>query len=239
MVRFLSGSFFGNSGLVAFFAIISSLAHGQAQINQRSEIGFGIGTFNYTGDIARNYNFAFSRPAATVFYRHNLSKVVSFKTALTGGKISATDARAGIDAFTLKRNASFNITLIEVSGVFEYHFLDWREDKRKLRFTPYLFAGIGLFTFSGNSPKNAEYSSVQASIPFGGGIKYVLNPNWYIGIEFGIRKTFFDYLDNVSGGDPKYKNYNYGNAFDFDNYYFLGISLTRTFYDIPCPRSPY
>ncbi len=215
-------------GLVAF-----------GQLSQRSELGFGIGTFNYTGDLVRTYDFAFSKPAATVLYRLNLSKVISVRTSLTGGKVGASDKAHPIDPFAAKRNASFNVFLMELSGVFEYHFLDWREEKRHLRFTPYLFAGLGLFSITGNSNKPAEYSNVQMSIPFGGGVKYVLNPKWYVALDIGIRKTFFDYLDNVSGGNPKYKNYQYGSAEDLDTFYFIGVTLTRTFYDIPCPKSPY
>ncbi len=206
-------------------------------IAQRSEIGFGIGTFNYTGDLVRNYNFKYSKPAATVFYRSNLSKVVSFRAAFTAGKIGASEKP--IDAFAVNRNASFNLFLLEASTVMEYHFLNWRETKRFVRFTPYLFAGLGLFGISGNAQKNAEYSNVQGSIPFGAGVKYIYNPKWYLSLEFGIRKTFFDYLDNISAGDPRDKNYQYGNPNDNDNYYFLGITLTRTFYSIPCPANPY
>src|SRR3954471_6732378 len=86
---------------------------------QRSEIGFGIGTFNYTGDLVRTYDFRFSKPAATVFYRSNLSKVVSFRVALTGGKIGASDKRP-IDPFSTQRRASFNLFLMEASTVMEY-----------------------------------------------------------------------------------------------------------------------
>ena len=223
--------------LTAFILIIQGKV--DAQILQRSEVGFGLGTFNYTGDLVRSYNFAFSQPAATVIYRSNVSKVVSFRASFTAGKLSASDTRAPIDAFAAQRKASFNIFLTELSGVYEYHFLDWREDRRWLRFTPYLFAGLGLFTISGTPNKTVQYSNVQMSIPFGGGIKYVLNPKYYLALEFGVRKTFFDYLDNVSDGDPSQKNYQYGNKFDYDTYYFLGISITKTFYDIPCPRNPY
>lgn len=214
-------------------------ASAQQMLNQRSEVGFGLGTFNYTGDLVRTYNFAFSKPAATVFYRSNISNVISLRTSITGGKIGATDKRNPIDAFAATRDASFNLFLLEGSAAFEYHFLDWRDNTRKLRFTPYLFAGVALFGFSGVQQKNAEYSTVQMAIPFGGGVKYVLNPKYYIAFEIGIRKTFFDYLDNISDGDPAYKNYQYGNAFDTDNYFFTGITLTYTFYDIPCPSSPY
>jgi len=219
-----------------FFLVVFSLFV-SSSIAQRSEIGFGLGTFNYTGDLVRTYNFKYSKPAGTVFYRSNLSKVVSFRVGVTAGKIGASEVP--IDPFATQRNASFDLFLLEASTVMEYHFLNWRDTKRFVRFTPYLFAGLGLFGISGNAEKNDEYSTVQASIPFGAGVKYIYNPKWYISLEFGIRKTFFDYLDNISAGDPRDKNYQYGNPNDNDNYYFLGITLTRTFYNIPCPTNPY
>ncbi len=206
-------------------------------IAQRSEVGIGVGTFNYTGDLVRTYNFKYSKPAGTVFYRSNLSKVVSFRTAITGGQLSASEKP--IDLFASTRNASFDLFLLEVSTVMEYHFLNWRDTKRFVRFTPYLMGGIALFGMSGNVQKNAEYSNVQASIPFGGGVKYIYNPKWYFALEFGVRKTFFDYLDNISAGDARNKNYQYGNPNDNDAYYFIGLSITRTFYNIPCPTNPY
>lgn len=219
--------------------LIQLATSSHAQLSQRSEVGVGLGTFTYTGDLVRNYNFGFSKPAATVFYRSNISHVISMRTSLTGGKLSASDARHPIDAFGAKRDYSFDVFVLEASVAFEYHFLDWKDSKRKLRFTPYLFGGFGLFSFSGNKTKTAEYSNVQPVIPFGGGIKYVLNPKYYLSLEFGIRKTMFDYLDNISDGNPAFKNYQYGNRFDNDAYYFLGITITRTFYDIPCPTNPY
>jgi hypothetical protein len=147
---------------------------------QRSEVGFGIGTFNYTGDLVRTYNFKYSRPAVTAFYRSNISSVVSFRAALTGGQLSASEKP--IDAFASQRDASFDLFLMEASTVMEYHFLNWRDTKRFVRFTPYLFGGLGLFGFSGNGDKTAEYSNVQAMIPFGVGVKYVYTPKWYFGL---------------------------------------------------------
>lgn len=210
-----------------------------SQLSQKSEVGGGFGALTYSGDLVRNFNLLTSKPSATIFYRRNLNKVVSFKIGMTFGKIGASDKRRPIDVFATQRSYSFNLTMMEAAGTFEYHFVDWRDDKRRLRITPYLFGGAGLFVFSGNKAKPTEYSNLQVCIPFGGGVKYVLNPKWYIAAEFGVRKTFFDYLDNVSGTDPSYKTFNTGNSFDNDTYYFVGLTLTRTFYDIPCPVSPY
>lgn len=212
----------------------------KAQIRQRSEVGGGIGTFNYTGDLVRTYNIRYSRPGATVFYRHNFSHVVSVRTGLTFGRVAASDLKDPIDLAAKERGASFDIGLLELAPIFEYHFIDWKDAKRRIRYTPYLFAGAGLFVFSGNKEKPEAYSNVQASIPLGGGFKYILNPHWYLGLEIGIRKTFFDYLDNVSDrARPQKRPLESGNPYDKDNYFFIGFSLTRTFYDIPCATSPY
>jgi len=219
-------------GLFSFFL-------SEAQISQRTEIGGGLGVFNYTGDLVRTYDLTTSKPAATFFYRSNISKVISFRTSFTGGQLAASDQNSPIDLFAAKRAASFDFFLLELSGVFEYHFLDWRDDKRRLRFTPYLFSGVALFGIAGAPNKTAPYSNVQMAIPIGGGMKYVLNPRYYISFEIGIRKTFFDYLDNISSGTQSFKNYQYGNPNDTDNYFFSGITLTYTFYDIPCAKNPY
>jgi hypothetical protein len=222
-------------GLLIVTVIICSIPAARAQ---RSELGFGIGTFTYTGDLVRNYNLKYSKPAATVLYRSNLNKIVSFRAAITAGKLGATEKP--IDAFAATRGASFDIFLIEGSVGVEYHFLNWRDHKMPLRYSPYLFGGLALFGISGNDAKPTEYSNVQGAIPFGGGFKYIVNPRWYVAFEIGIRKTFFDYLDNVSDfKDQTNKNYQYANPNDNDNYFFVGITLTRTFYDIPCPTNPY
>jgi hypothetical protein len=230
-----------------FFLMLISL-NGFGQLRQQIEVGGGLGTLNYTGDLSRTYNFSFSRPAATVFYRYNLSHVISLKTGFTFGSLAASDKTNPIDAAAGVRNASFKVSLAELAPVFEYHFLDWRDARNKVKFTPYLFTGLGMFFFSRHktNPSGASYSNVQLSLPVGGGIKYVISPYWYVAAEFGIRKTFFDELDNVSGGLRSRKTvsggqyaFPFGNKYDLDNYFFLGFTLSHTFYQIPCASAPY
>jgi len=225
--------------LASMFLSAETSAQQRATLSQKSEVGGGIGTLNYAGDLVRFYNPAFSSPAFTGFYRYNISSVVSFRAGLTGGKLRASDKSHPIDAFATQRGYSFNITVVEASTVFEYHFLDWRDSKRKLRFTPYLMTGLVMFGISGVATKNGEYSNVQLGIPIGGGVKYVLNPKWYMAFEIASRRLTFDYLDNISDNDPTLKNYQYGNRYDNDSYFFMGLTITRTFYDIPCPKNPY
>ena len=215
---------------------------------QRTELGFGIGGLNYTGDLVRNYNFKFIKPAATGLFRANLNKALSFRASIVAGQLGADDTTQPIDRFAVSRDSSFtangsssafDIFLFEASAVMEYHFLDWRSEKSMIRWTPYLFAGFAVFGVSGQGEKPVEYSDIQPAIPFGVGIKYILNPKWYLGVEFGARKIFFDHLDNISDGNQGIKNFQYGNPNDDDAYYFLGITLTHSFYTIPCPTSPY
>jgi len=42
------------------------------------------------------------------------------------------------------------------------------------------------------------YSRIQIAIPYGIGLKYGYQRNWSFGFELGIRKTFTDYIDDVS-----------------------------------------
>lgn len=47
-------------------------------------------------------------------------------------------------------------------------------------------------------PGREQYSNWQFVIPFGIGMKYTLDKRSSIGIEYGLRKTFTDYMDDVS-----------------------------------------
>jgi len=87
-----------------------------------------------------------------------------------------------------------------------------------IHISSYLFAGIGGFYFNpkakydgkwyqlkplstegeGLIPTRKEYNLVQLCIPFGIGFKYAINEKWTVGFEYGYRKTFTDYIDDVS-----------------------------------------
>lgn len=224
-----------NISLIFFSTIFWIFANSDSSYAQIDEVGFALGGLSYSGDISRGYKLLANRPGGSFFIRSNANDHLSWKFAITGGKIASSELDNPIDPFGGQRGASFNITAIELSTSIEYHFLKFKSESTRTRWSPYFTAGVGLLAISGNSDKPVPYSSFQPAIPIGLGIKYVLNPKWMIGLEFVGRKMFFDYLDNVSEGDPLKKNYQYGNWYDSDSYYFLGFSLTYAFYRIPCP----
>ncbi len=205
--------------------------------SQKTEIGGGIGVLSYTGDLSRNALTNPIKPGATVFYRYNMRDHISLKLSFVAGGLSGTDSKP-IDAFSVARTASFNIFLFEFAAGIEYYFLDFRSKNAPQNWSPYFYGGLGLFGMAGHKNKSATYSSVQMAIPLAFGVRYRASPKWSFSVEAGIRATLFDYLDNYSEGDLFVKNYKYGNPEDNDKYYFAGVSLSYTFYNVICPTLP-
>lgn len=202
---------------------------------QRYEVGLGIGGLTYTGDMVRDYRIENNRPGGMLLFRYNVNNYLTLRGHFMGGALYGNDNKP-IDAFADARNApDFTISVLELAGMVEYYFLDYKEDINLLRWSPYFFIGLGTSWFGQHQNPKESYSSFQPVIPFGLGFKYLLNREWSIGIEGGARKTFFDYIDNLSGGDLVYKDLQYGNQYDKDWYYFVGFTVSYTFYTIPCP----
>jgi hypothetical protein len=119
-------------------------------------------------------------------------------------------------------------------GISGFYFLDYKHPHTNVYFSPYFFAGFGIFRFFGYDDTRGDFGRLQPIIPFGVGIKQLIGKRYAAAIEFGLRKTFFDYLDSVSDADVTVKNYQYGNPNSNDWYYFTGISVTYILYEIPC-----
>ncbi len=123
------------------------------------------------------------------------------------------------------RNLSFRSYITDVTALAEIHpmyiFVDWpAKDNPPPRFSPYLLGGIGYFSFNPQTkvgrrwidlqPLHTEgqgfseysdrknYKLGQFMIPIGGGIKYDLSPLMNLRAEFLYRKTFTDYIDDLS-----------------------------------------
>lgn len=199
------------------------------------EFGGGIGASHYTGDLVHYPHLSMTRPGVTGLLRLNLSNIVSFKTALTFMQLVGSDDDF-YDALGEVRQYSFNHRILELSSVFEYHFLPYRSDKTYIKWSPYAFLGIGFANIEGVKTTYEDFSKIQLVIPMGAGVKYELTKQLTLGLEIGARKTFFDYLDGISEGDVRFKNnYNFGNPNDNDWYFYTGINLTYVLYKIPCP----
>lgn len=198
---------------------------------QFMEFGGGLGSMNYAGDLVRGYSFSTSSLAGTAFYRMNFSEIFTIRLGLTIGNLQGSETP--IDPFAVERGHSFSESMIELSSVFEYHFLDFKTADAPVNYSPYIFGGVAVMRY--NAPTDEEVGRFQFSLPMGVGFKYLIQKKYTIGIEAGARKTFFDYLDGISDGDVSNKNYQYGNPKDDDWYFYSGISFSITLFNVPCP----
>lgn len=145
---------------------------------------------------------------------------------ITGDDSKATENRNDPDArFRYHRNMNFVNDIFEGSGVVIVDLIENRNNYLKRPdFVPYVFAGLAGFHHNprgevkgdGSAPvpsdltageyyalhslrtEGVKYSLWQFSIPFGGGVRYRINRNFDAALEVGWRKTFTDYLDDVS-----------------------------------------
>ena len=218
-----------------FFVLLFFLV--QAAYAQKYEIGVGIGGLNYTGDIAKDSRFLNTRPAATFLYRNNISRSISHRITLTGGRLTSSDEDASDPVLGGQRNAGFGVTLVEVGTAFEYNFLDFRKEDSQIDWSPYFFLGVSFFYFSGSDDLNNNYSSFQPAIPLGVGVKWNATKRLNFEFEVGVRNTFYDLLDNISEGDLNDRNFQFGNGVDKDTFYYSGFTVTYTLFTVPCPHT--
>lgn len=191
----------------------------KAQFIDRSEIGIIAGGGNYFGDINPKYNFYNTNLMIGGIYRYNFDARWVLKASAIFGKVGAYDSD-----FDNIRNLSFESKINEFALTCEFNFFNYQTGSLQHRITPYLFGGIGVFFFNpkaeitdplslekqwvelqplstegqGLEGYDAPYSLVNIAFPFGLGVKFSISKRVCIGLEWGIRMTLTDYIDDVS-----------------------------------------
>ncbi|MFK8101416.1 MAG: DUF6089 family protein [Saprospiraceae bacterium] len=193
---------------------------------QHFEVGIMGGVSNYQGDLApASLRGSFGNTHASFggFLRYNINNYFATKINANYGKISGDDSKSD-DNGRKARNLSFRSNLFEVGLHVEFNILGYQPYNLERVFSPYIFGGIALVNFKPQAelegewydlqplgtegqglpeyPEKKPYKLTEFSLPVGFGLKYALNDAWNIGLEIGVRKTFTDYLDDVSGTYP-------------------------------------
>lgn len=195
--------------------------------------------------------FAATRPNIGVNFTHRFAPRISARAALSYGRITGDDEKAADktdpDAkYRYHRNMNFRNDIVELSAVGIFDLIANRNNYiKRPDFVPYVFAGVSVFHHNpkglvkgGSIPTTLEagsyvnlqplktegtdYSLTSISIPFGGGVRYKVNKSFDIGLEIGWRKTFTDYLDDVS------KTYIPVTNLNSDAAKYFGNGITRT-----------
>lgn len=195
----------------AIMLFFFSFVHLSAQTHQ---VGVFLGGSNYVGDLVSGIvEMRETHGAIGAFGQLGLHPYLSFRVSATYGNISGSDVNN--DRPDLQsRNLSFQSSILEGSFQLIGHIL---ADKKK--FDPYVLVGISAFHFNPKAfyegewvelqPLGTEgqelvfggerkYNRLQLAIPMGGGIQFHTEGGLIWGLEMGYRKTFTDYLDDVS-----------------------------------------
>lgn len=183
---------------------------------QKSEIGAMVGTTFYIGDLSHSTIFSECGLGVGVLYRYNFSPRFALKADILFAKVHASDA---ISNGSYERNLSFKSPITEISVQGEINFLKLYNRKGYNCFSPYVFAGVAVFSFNpqtemkgktfdlqpagtegqGLDPSKKGYALCSFAVPFGIGLKLNIGRYVSIGAEWGMRFTCTDYLDDVSG----------------------------------------
>lgn len=185
---------------------------------QYHEFGAMFSTSYYVGDIApKDFYPQRFEPGGGLVYRYNTSDRVALKVSALYNRLYAHDKNAD-NTWQRNRNLHFRASIFELSTQIEINFLTYEIGDRRRPSSPYLFAGLSIFRFNpqaeyndrwvdlqplgteGQGMRNGDdrYSLTQLSIPFGVGFKFNIAHNFAGALEWGMRKTFTDYLDDVS-----------------------------------------
>ncbi len=181
---------------------------------QFDEVGFLFGITHYSGDLTERFVEPLEFNKAGGFYlRKKTSNRFGLKFQFMKGTLTGDDANSSVGSGLWKRNLNFHADIFEISTLAEYSFFKIR--KGAYGASPYVFAGLAGMYFTPYTElddttydlhhyrtEGIEYSLFQFVIPFGAGMKLQINGMGSLGIEVGFRKTFTDYLDDVSGSYP-------------------------------------
>lgn len=251
------------------FILLIFISFASLSLHAQLEVGiFGGGSF-YMGDLNPTKPFHQSGVSYGLIARYNLSGRWTGRLHAYQGTIAGDDEKSG---WKPERSLAFTSGINELAGIIEFHFLPYYNGSMKNFWTPYIFGGFALLyhkpeisekelrdfgtegqNYPGDLWDNAtrdSYSYYVFSIPFGVGVKYSFSKHIGASVEWGMRKTFTDYLDDVSTtyylnsseigpDDPSYSDLQYsdpnmnheagmqrGDSKTDDWYSFFGLTLT-------------
>jgi len=191
-----------------------------AKAQKKVDLGiFGGGSY-YLGDINQSkqfYSFSYSLGG---LYRFNINPRYTIRCSIFYGNLQADDQDFN-NRFQQSRDNSFSGTVLDATLQLEFNFMPYSTFGRAGEYTVYTTGGIGVAFINISGP------SSPLVIPFGVGAKVNLGKKMGIGIEWGLRKMFYDKLDGFENPiDPEYRSF----IHNFDWYSIAGISLTYKIY---------
>lgn len=215
-----------------------------------ADIGIWGGTSTYIGDIQNVPPVQAFNPNFGAFFRYNFNPRISLRTQFITGKFAANG--------TIEETPwNFEKNVQDLSLMVEINYLKYWVGERKTPFSPYILGGVGVMYFPYdldpaliavfNPDHNkglavTEESVVALSVPFGFGLKTHIGKKFGVGIEYLMRKSFVDKLDNLD--DPRalitdkgeeiiYNDFLHNN--DWSGYIGIHFTYKLNLGNVPCP----
>jgi hypothetical protein len=210
------------------FIIITQCCHlkvlGQSKFLKHTEIGLLLGAIHYAGDLNQRFNIPknVGPGASLIIQRNSVNTRWGWRNTFSAGRFSADD-KFSKDAYLQNRNLSVRTFVAEYSSQLVFNFLPYEiggsTPGMSFPFTPYIFTGGAFYYFAPKAQLNGTYynlrnmdtegqgtsvyqrkraAALQFAIPLGLGFKASINKKVGIGVEWGLRKLYTDYLDDVS-----------------------------------------
>lgn len=197
----------------------STLSAQREDFLSRSELLLMGGGMNYIGDLNNESALTLPRLAGGVGLRYRFDNRWALRVEASYGQIGCDED------YNELRNLSFRSDIIEGAVLAEFNFAPFGSGATERLWTPYLFGGLGVFHFnpmamytlgdgqemwaelqplhtegqgSTQYPDRKAYARMQMCLPFGVGVKVRLGKTFSLAAEYGFRKTWTDYLDDVS-----------------------------------------
>lgn len=171
----------------------------------------GVNTSTYYGDLKDNADLIDAKPSLSLGLMYYASKRIGLRGEFSWVTLSASDANSKSEG-KQQRNLSFTSANYEaaISGVFNLIPQGGRFYQRPA-FNVYGFLGAGALMFNPKAvldgqkyalqplqTEGVKYSRVTPIIIYGLGAKMKVTPFFNLAAEAGWRKTFSDYVDDVS-----------------------------------------
>lgn len=190
-----------------FAAVLPATAQDGDLLQYQQEVGGAIGLSSYVGDAGGNFMTTPGLMGAFI-WRRNLNARMGFKTNLALGHISGNSKDMFIPTDPTSRDAaggtaaqpiSFSRNVIDAGIQFELNFLGYglgAAYKGLSRWTPYMMGGMGITIGFGGDGKTCG----GLNLPIGVGVRYKVKPRVNVGLEWAVRFTTTDWLDDTGKG---------------------------------------
>ncbi len=197
--------------------VLGMLLQHLAVAQSYGEIGVSAGGSYYLGDLNPGKHFLLTKPAFGAFVRHNFNDRLAVRGGVMFGSVEGDDFQSKVN---LQRGLNFHSQITDISATFEFNFFEYFIGSLRHFVTPYMYAGGSVLFFNPRAtydgatyelhgmategqgsavyPDRKIYNRTVFAIPFGIGVKYSLNRFLGASLDWGMRKTFTDYIDDVS-----------------------------------------